>query len=156
MVDEFPAFKEALRLQFIGVVSDEILSTIKEVGLQDFIEVIGYVSHQEALVYQRKSQVLLLVEIDSQETIGIIPGKLFEYMAAKRPILGIGPKNWDVESIVEETKTGYIFEHSDDIELKNVILRWFENYQKGQLNIIADNIEQFSRRELTRKLAEYI
>ncbi|MEP1985022.1 MAG: glycosyltransferase, partial [Maribacter dokdonensis] len=156
MVDEFPAFKEALRLQFIGVVSDEILSTIKEVGLQDFIEVIGYVSHQEALVYQRKSQVLLLVEIDSQETIGIIPGKLFEYMAAKRPILGIGPKNWDVESIVEETKTGYIFKHSDDIELKNVILRWFENYQKGQLNIIADNIEQFSRRELTRKLAEYI
>ena len=108
------------------------------------------------MVYQRKSQVLLLVEIDSQETIGIIPGKLFEYMAAKRPILGIGPKNWDVESIVEETKTGYIFEHSDDIDLKNVILRWFENYKKGQLNIIADNIEQFSRRELTRKLAEYI
>jgi len=156
LVNEIPEFKKALRLQFVGVVSDEIMASIAEKGLQKYIGIVGYVSHREALAYQKASQVLLLVEIDSQDTIGIIPGKLFEYMAAKRPILGVGPKNWEVAGIVDETKTGFIFNHSDDITLKNVLLRWFKYYQKGELNITSSNIEQYSRKELTRKLVEYI
>ncbi|MEP2238497.1 MAG: glycosyltransferase family 4 protein [Maribacter sp.] len=156
LVEENEDFKNALQLRFIGVVSDEILSAIAEQGLQDYIEIVGYVSHKEALTYQKVSQVLLLVEIDSQDTIGIIPGKLFEYMAAKRPILGVGPKNWEVASIVTKTETGQVFEYSDDIELKNVLLSWFQQFKKGELQITPSNIEQFSRRELTRKLVEYI
>ncbi|MDF4204051.1 glycosyltransferase family 4 protein [Maribacter sp. SA7] len=156
LVEENEDFKNALQLRFIGVVSDEILSAIAEQGLQDYIKIVGYVSHKEALAYQRASQVLLLVEIDSQDTIGIIPGKLFEYMAAKRPILGVGPKNWEVASIVSKTETGQVFEYSDDIELKNVLLSWFQQFQKGELQITPSNIEQYSRRELTRKLVEYI
>jgi hypothetical protein len=149
-------FKNALQLQFIGVISDDVLQSLNDMGLQNHISVIGYVSHERALEYQKASQILLLVEIDSQETIGIIPGKLFEYMAAKRPILGVGPKNWEVADIVSDTKSGCIFEHSDDIALKNVLLDWFAQFQKGELSVSSNNIEQFSRRELTRKLSEYI
>ena len=156
LVNENIDFKNALQLRFIGVVSEEILASLAELGLQDFIEIVGYVSHQEALSYQKSSQVLLLVEIDSQDTIGIIPGKLFEYMAAKRPILGVGPVNWEVADIVNKTETGRIFDYADDIALKNVLLSWFQDYQKGELLISSGSIEQYSRRELTRKLVEYI
>lgn len=156
LVNENIDFKIALQLRFIGVVSEEILASIAEFGLQDFIEIVGYVSHQEALAYQKSSQVLLLVEIDSQDTIGIIPGKLFEYMAAKRPILGVGPRNWEVAGIIDETETGRIFDYADDIALKNVLLNWFQDFQKEELQISSGNIEQYSRRELTRKLVEYI
>ncbi|WP_324027899.1 glycosyltransferase family 4 protein [Maribacter sp. BPC-D8] len=156
LVNENIEFKNALQLRFIGVVSEEILASLAELGLQDFIEIVGYVSHQDALAYQKSSQVLLLVEIDSQDTIGIIPGKLFEYMAAKRPILGVGPVNWEVAGIVNETETGRIFDYADDIALKNVLLSWFQDYQKGELQISSGSIEQYSRRELTRKLVEYI
>ncbi|WP_423999024.1 glycosyltransferase family 4 protein [Maribacter sp. IgM3_T14_3] len=156
LITENSSFKEALSIQFIGVVSDEILSSIDEMGLKDYIEILGYVSHEKALTYQKSSQVLLLVEIDSQETVGIIPGKLFEYMAAKRPIIGVGPKNWEVGKIVEQTETGYIFEHSDDTTLKNVLLNWFERFQNNDLQISSNTIEKYSRRELTRKLVEYI
>ncbi|MGO4921086.1 glycosyltransferase family 4 protein [Maribacter spongiicola] len=156
LITDNSSFKEALCIQFIGVVSDEILSSIDEMGLKDYIEILGYVSNEKALTYQKSSQVLLLVEIDSQDTIGIIPGKLFEYMAAKRPILGVGPKNWEVGKIVEQTKTGYIFEHSDDIALKNVLLNWFELFQSNELQISSNTIEEYSRKELTRKLVEYI
>ena len=149
-------FKNALQLQFIGVISDDVLQSLNDLGLQNHINVIGYVSHERALEYQKKSQILLLVEIDSQETIGIIPGKLFEYMAAKRPILGVGPENWEVADMVSHTKSGRIFEHSDDIALKSLLLDWFAQFQKGELSVTSKNIEQYSRRELTRKLAEYI
>ncbi|WP_396634777.1 glycosyltransferase family 4 protein [Maribacter sp. R86514] len=156
LVKENEDFKKALQLRFIGVVSEEILASISEAGLQEYIEIVGYVTHHEALACQKSSQVLLLVEIDSVDTIGIIPGKLFEYMAAKRPILGIGPKNWEVAGIVKETKTGQMFDYSDDIELKNVLLNWFQQFQKGELQITSGSIKQYSRRELTRKLVEYI
>jgi hypothetical protein len=60
------------------VVSQEVLQTITQVGLHSYLNNMGYVSHAEAIA--KKSQVLLLIEIDSPETKSIIPGKLFEYM----------------------------------------------------------------------------
>ncbi|MFK7810987.1 MAG: glycosyltransferase family 4 protein [Maribacter sp.] len=156
LITENESFKKAIQLQFLGVLSDDVLQTLKKSGLSDYVDVIGYVSHEEAIQYQQKSQVLLLAEIDSEETKGIIPGKLFEYMAAERPILGVGPIGWEVAEMVAETKTGAIFEYTAHFQLKNVLLNWFEQYQKNQLRVSSTNTNQYSRRELTRKLAEYI
>tara|TARA_R110000868_G_scaffold4211_13_gene26688 strand:- start:91238 stop:92509 length:1272 start_codon:yes stop_codon:yes gene_type:complete len=153
LVNEHKAFKEALRLKFVGVVSDDVLASINEFGLAPYIELVGYVSHEEALSLQRKSQILLLVEIDAAETKGIIPGKVFEYMAAKRPILAIGPKGWDIIQIIQETASGKTFYYSQEDELKKVLLDWFSNYQHKKLMINSTNIDAYSRRELTRKLA---
>ncbi|MEP3210285.1 MAG: glycosyltransferase family 4 protein [Maribacter sp.] len=156
LIAENLAFKESVRLQFLGVLSDDVLQTLKEFDLENYVDVIGYVSHEEAIQYQQKSQVLLLAEIDSEETKGIIPGKLFEYMAAERPILGIGPIGWEVTDVVTATKTGAIFEYSAHFQLKNVLLNWFEQYQNNQLKVSSVDTIKYSRRALTRKLAEYI
>lgn len=153
---QYPDFKKALRLQFIGVVSNDVLHSLELHGLTSAVEVLGYVPHETALNFQEKSQVLLLVEIDSEETKGIIPGKLFEYLSAKRPILGVGPEGWDVKNIVVETNSGAVFGYRDTTNLKNVILSWFEAFRSEGLHISSKNIDQYSRRELTRKLAAYI
>lgn len=156
LVKENDVFKKALCLQFIGVISTDVLEHIKANGLEPFLNVIGYVSHDEAIAFQQKSQVLLLAEIDAPETIGIIPGKLFEYMASGRPILGVGPKNWEVSNLVAQTKTGAIFEYTSHADLKNVLLNWFHQYKERELNVSSVYVENYSRRELTRQLAEYI
>jgi glycosyltransferase involved in cell wall biosynthesis len=156
LITENADFKNTFRLQFLGVLSDDVLQSIKKAGLEEYVDLVGYVSHNEAIQYQQKSQVLLLAEIDSVETKGIIPGKLFEYMASERPILGVGPKDWEVAKMVAETKTGAIFEYTAHFQLKNVILDWFRQYQNNQLRVSSINTNQYSRRELTRKLAEYI
>ncbi len=156
LIVENKNFKNSVRLQFLGVLSDDVLQNLKQSGLEEYVDVVGYVSHEEAIHYQQKSQVLLLAEIDSEETKGIIPGKLFEYMAAERPILGIGPAGWEVTDMVASTKTGAIFEYTAHFQLKQVLLNWFEQYQNNQLGVSSVNINQYSRRELTRKLAEYI
>lgn len=156
LIQENKALNEALVLQFIGVVSEDVLNSITEFGLEGHTRIIGYVSHNDAIKYQLKSQVLLLAEIDAEETQGIIPGKLFEYMASKRPILGIGPENWEVAQIVADTKTGAIFEHSSYFQLKNVLLNWFGQYGQDKLGVASVDVNKYSRRELTGKLAEYI
>ena len=71
-------FRKDFQLKLIGAVSQEVLDTITEFRLNDYVLNLGYVSHQEAVEHQRKSQVLLLIEINSNDTKSIIPGKLFE------------------------------------------------------------------------------
>lgn len=153
---EIPEFSKDLRLKLVGAVSEEVLATIKSFGLEENLEVLGYVSHPEALKLQNSSQVLLLVEIDSVETRGIIPGKLFEYMAAKRPILALGPEKWDVEKILYETGSGNFFNYREKEELKYRINAYYHLYKEKRLLSDSKNIEKYSRKFLTGKLAELL
>lgn len=156
LVEENKEFKSHFKLQLVGVVSDDVLENITKHGLITNTEIVGYLSHEKAVAFQRKSQVLLLVEINSEETKGIIPGKLFEYMAAGRPILGIGPENWDVGQLIAETNTGKAFLYDNKDALKEVILKWFNLYLKGELKNDSRNIDKYSRKALTEQLAKHL
>ena len=156
LLEENEPFKQHFKLRLAGVVSEDVLKSIYDSGLESYTELLGYVSHDRAIQLQQESQVLLLVEIDSPETQGILPGKLYEYMVAKRPILAIGPKNWDANQIISDTNTGVVFNYESKIDLKNVILKWFAAYQKGDLKTESKGVEKYSRRELTRELSKLI
>lgn len=156
MVKEDETFGKELQLEFTGVVSEEVMDSLQKNGLAAHIHLKGYVSHDLARYRQREVQILLLVEIDSEDTKGIIPGKLFEYMAARRPILALGPEGWEAGTIISRTGTGEVFGYKDDSRLKNVLLEWFASYRKGKLNVNSKNIETYSRKALTKQLAEYL
>lgn len=150
------SFKKDLELKFAGAVSDEVKESLSEFNLDENSKFLGYVSHSEALKLQNESQVLLLVEINSAETRAIIPGKLFEYLAAKRPIIALGPNKSDIEAIVDETKSGRFFDYSEDKELINEILRLYEQYKTGDLQIASEGVDRFSRRQLTKQMSALI
>lgn len=153
---ENPSFKNELRLKFAGVVSDEVKKSLESFQLTANCNFLGYVSHSEALILQRESQVLFLVEINSAETRAIIPGKLFEYLVAKRPIIVLGPKESDIEGIISETKSGKFFSYCDEDELKVEILQLYEKFKTGNLNVISEGIEKYSRKQLTKKMSSLI
>ncbi|QLG47124.1 glycosyltransferase family 4 protein [Costertonia aggregata] len=153
---ENAVFRTDLQLEFMGVTSQDVLDTLSKYELAPYLKLRGYGSHAEALRKQRSSQILLLVEIDSHETKGIIPGKLFEYMAAKRPILALGPKGWEVSDILAETQTGVFFDYSSHTELKKLLLDWYDQFKKNQLKVNSKGIDTYSRRQLTKKLTEFI
>ena len=105
---------------------------------------------------QNQASILLLLEIDSMETRGIIPGKVFEYFAAKRPILAIGPKNWEAGNMVRDTQSGNYFLFSNKNEIKSWILDQFKRQQTHGFEKLNSDIFKFHRRELTRELADLI
>ena len=149
-------FQSQFQLNLVGAVSNEILQAIERHELFQFVNLVGYVSHEEAIRHQKQSQVLLLVEIDSEETKCIIPGKLFEYMASNRPILAIGPEGSDIEAIITKTNTGAFFTYEQYNEIKDKILTYFQAFRKGQLQSHAVGLQQYSRKSLTKKLAGII
>jgi hypothetical protein len=95
----------------------------------------------------------LLIEIDSDDTKCIIPGKLFEYMVSERPILAIGPKNSDFENIIKQTNTGVFYQYNEKNELKSQILNYFNQYLENNLKVNAVGLQQYSRKSLTKQLA---
>ena len=156
LIEENRSFAEDFVLVLVGAVSNEVLRSIKAAGLENHLEVKGYVPHQEAQKIQRRSQVLLLIEINSEDTRGIIPGKLFEYLISNRPILALGPEKWDVEKILYETGSGNFFNYREKEKLKLRILEYYKLFKKAELKSDSHNIEKFSRKNLTKKLAELI
>lgn len=153
LVKENTDFKKYFELKLIGATSQEVLDTISEFKLSEFVNNLGYVSHQEAIEHQRKSQVLLLIEIDSEETKSIIPGKLFEYMVSERPILAIGPQDADFAVILKQTNTGVFALYDEKEKVKETILSYFNLYLEQNLKVYPVGLQQYSRKNLTKELA---
>ena len=156
LVSENESFSKDFQLNFIGSISEKVIESIKKLNLSNYIHEIGYVSHQEAIMYQKKSQVLLLIEIDSEDTKCIIPGKLFEYMISNRPIVAIGPKGSDVEKIIKETNTGDYFNYSDYESLKRIILEHYKAFQNKTLQSHPIGLQKYHRKALTKSLANLL
>jgi galactitol-specific phosphotransferase system IIB component len=156
LIDEVPDFKMHLEIKLIGAVSQQVLETITQFRLNSYLNNLGYVSHSEAIAHQRKSQVLLLIEIDSEDTKSIIPGKLFEYLVSNRPIIAIGPKDSDFSEIITNTNTGVFFEYSEKMKLKSVILGVYKEYLEGKLQANGLGLQQYSRKNLTKALAHLV
>lgn len=156
LIQENGDFAQHFELKLMGKVSQEILDSIAGFGLDPFLNNLGYVSHQEAVEHQRKSQVLLLVEIDSEETKSIIPGKVFEYIVSERPIIAIGPKDSDFAEIITATNTGTFFTYNEKEKLKATILSHFEKYQQHDLKVFPVGLQKYSRKSLTEQLSRLL
>ena len=148
-------FAKEYQIQFIGKIALEVLDSLEKHQIKNVVDV-GYVSHQEVITYQQKAQVLFLPVNNVKSAKGIITGKIFEYLQAKRPILAIGPINGDLTEIIKETNSGIVVGFEDVENLKKEILTMYNSFKSGVLKSNSKNIEQYHRRNLTEKLADII
>jgi len=152
---ENPDFKSDLKIRLIGKIAKEVSHDLN-IFDSGITEVVDYVSYAEVKKYQLETQVLLLCINNVPSARGIITGKIFEYLQAKRPILAIGPEDGDAAEILKNTNSGSIFGFENKQKLKQHILELYKDYKKNQLIVNSENIEQYHRRELTRKLAHLV
>lgn len=147
-------FSNDFELKFVGKVDNKIQQSLFHIGINQNIKYLGYLPHEQALQEMQDSTVLLMTNFPQESSKGIIPGKIFEYLATGKTILSFGPKDADVEKILNETKAGKHFGYDEKENLKKFILESYENWKSGILNQNAENIEQFSRKNLTQKLVD--
>ncbi len=146
-------FAKDFELKLVGRVDDKILNEIESSVLKHNIRKLGYLSHDEAVKEMETSNLLLITNFPNESSKGIIPGKLFEYLATGKKVISFGPKDADVETILNNTKAGKHFDYSNNIEIQDFIFSLYEEWKSGKWIQNSANINEFSRRELTRKLA---
>lgn len=156
LISDNSEFKKDLKIRLIGKVSDLVISEINKHGLSDNFEMITYLPHDEVIAYQEKTQVLLLAVNNVASAKGIITGKIFEYLMAKRPIIAIAPVDGDLAEILNETNAGSVVGFNDSTNLKKYITELYSSYKSGNLEIDSNNIEQFHRKKLTEKMANVL
>lgn len=154
--EEVEGFVDDLQLNLIGKVASSCLEEIKERNLVHQLELIDYLPHAKVQQLQKASQVLLLAVNNVPSAKGIITGKIFEYLLAKRPILAIGPVDGDLSKLLQETNSGVIIDFENEISLKSCILEFYSRYKAGDLFSDSKNIERYHRRNLTEKLSHII
>lgn len=140
------------KFRIVGSITRTLLGVFNDFNLQDNLELISYVEHKKSIEYLLKSTMLLLAIPCTNKNEGILTGKLFEYMASGKPILGIGPVKGDAAVIIEETATGMMFDYEDT----NAMCDFIINLNQTPLQINNSVVQEYTRENLTKRLAEFI
>lgn len=150
---ENKAFSDALCLRFIGKCDVSLFQSLEKHQLSSHTEKTEYMPHDEVLKESAGSQVLLLLLNNTPNVMGIIPGKIFEYLATRRPILCIGPPTGDSARIIREAQAGITCDFNDKKSIRNALLELYIRYKHGLLQDQEGEIDAFSRKGLTGKLS---
>lgn len=148
LIIESEAFKEKLEIKLVGKVDFSVKEEIRKRGLDSYLNLIPYLNHEDAIQEQMKSHVLLLLINNTPNSKGILTGKMFEYMSAESPILGIGPIDGDAAEILTETQAGKMFGYEDANGMKEYLKYLFAE----EITPNKAAIQNYSRRKLTDRL----
>jgi glycosyltransferase involved in cell wall biosynthesis len=133
--------------RLVGLVAEANKKKICSEIRADSIEFIPYSIHSEAISYLLNSSILLLVIPDHINNKSIITGKIFEYIASKKPILCLGPVDGDAAKIIFNNDFGRCFSYFDESEIENFIL----SALSGRV-AMPKTTEEFSHKNLAKKL----
>lgn len=147
-------FRKKVEIRLAGKVDNDIVAAISEHGLSDSLVLTGYVSHERAVKEQREADLLILPLRQEPEYAGVLPGKIFEYIASGRPVLGIGQPDGAAAVVLRDADAGNMFDWEDRNGLREAVRqaaarpRDCETYQRE-----AQAARKYSRKALTHQYA---
>lgn len=151
-LDELPEeVRSQFEVRFIGRMAEEFDRRIFTNRKSD-VRHIGFVSQREAFRYMEESDYLLLPWADHLN----VPGKLYEYIATKKPILAIARPDADVVNVIRSTGTGWCVDRSDRQAIQSLLLRISRGSAKDELAVNDNAIRRFERPRLAAEYARLI
>ncbi len=146
-----------IRLQFIGRFGAEVHEMFLDDIVRDSIVVKEYMSHGKSIRHLFQSDALLMIVDDYQGNEEIVPGKVFEYIGASKPIITIAPEG-AVTDLIQETNSGMVAQSSNVAAIEKIFLEYYERWKRSELRIEQnkDAIKKYERREIAKQLAELL
>lgn len=154
------ALRSKLRVVFVGPIDRRAQRVVRELALDDVVDLRGFVPHRESLQLMVSSHVLLLLMgqeegMDDSHRTMMVPGKTFEYLAARRPILAVVPEG-SVAALVREEQAGVVVPPYDERGIRDAILRMFDEWQAGALRPHCADLSRFDRKASAARLASIL
>ncbi len=146
-----------LSINFYGPKEDWLINDIQKYNLSKVVNLIGIIPRKDVLKIQRKSQLLLLLTWENPKEYGIVPGKVFEYLAAQRPIISIGFDKGPLQDIIKSTNSGI---HTSEIkEIKKFIHISYNQFKSDgllQYYGIKEEVNKYNQIEMCKKFIEIL
>ncbi|MCC6546751.1 glycosyltransferase [Candidatus Sumerlaeota bacterium] len=148
-----PAWREKMRIRFVGSMVEPYRSMIQEHALGDIVTVEDYVAHDKALQIMAEADVLLLIVADVPGSHVMLTQKVFEYAAARRPILGLVPDGAARDFLVELNE-GEIAPPDNAPAIATALKKLLKAWDEGGRVTLPENpiIGKYHRRVLTQQL----
>ncbi|AFN74387.1 glycosyl transferase, group 1 [Melioribacter roseus P3M-2] len=156
LAKEDDKFAEDLEIELAGFIGKPVIDEIENLGLKKNLKLLPHLSRSETLKKMHRSQVLLLILNDMPNVNGRLPGKLFEYLASRRPILVVGPEESDASEIVTRANAGVTCDFRDYEKTRKTVTELYEKFKKKELASNETDISEYTNRNLTKKLAGYL
>ena len=156
LANEDKQFAKDLEIELAGFIGRAIIEEIESFGLKNNLVLFDHLSRREILERMQRSQSLLLILNDMPNVNGRLPGKLFEYLASRRPIIVIGPEESDASKIVHGVNAGITCGFNDLDKTLQTVKELYEKFKLRKLVSNKTDISQYSNRNLTKNLAGYL
>jgi hypothetical protein len=153
-LDNRPDAGQSLEVVFVGAREDRNEEASRRLGLDGKVEFRDSIPHDETLQLERGSHILLLIKHVNPDYSGIVPGKLYEYIGLRRPILALVPDG-EAARLVTSLNRGVVAPQQDAAAIARILDRLYTAYKDGSLDSLFDLTprEQFSRKNLAGELA---
>lgn len=151
-----PGFREELRIRLVGKVDREVLEALSAAGLSNNVVLLGPLSHADAVREQRSASLLLLPLRNDPQYAPILPGKLFEYLAARRPVLGIGQEEGAMAQVLFQARAGITADWDNPAPMRAFLATAWRQHCEGGVPATSGEIGPYTRRATTRALAELL
>jgi glycosyltransferase involved in cell wall biosynthesis len=155
-LDALARLPDTVLARFVGDFRERDRVHADAVGVAGRLELVPYVTRPEALALQRASDALLLIvpEADGRGR-GVLSGKVFEYLAAERPILALVPPDGEAAALVRETGAGIVAAPDDVDGIETALRELVERWQAGSANGAPLAPEWRDRLSRRRRAEEY-
>jgi glycosyltransferase involved in cell wall biosynthesis len=155
LIDRGRISKDDARLVFVGQANPEIGRLATRYGVCDITHFTGLISNREALGYQVNSSILLFVLNGEGASPGHITGKLFEYLGARRPILGIVSPDFEAARIIKETGAGIAVNADDAESIERFLLDSYARFKSDTDGCARlGDLSLYERKHTAQQLAE--
>ena len=139
-----------IKLQFIGNTCPELKQEIQRLNLGNKVMLKPYMPHIASIAELQQSDLLLLVINQVANGKGIVPGKIFEYLGTRKPILCLGDPTGEAGEIIKTTNSGFCIAHHNEEEIFTLLSR----LSSGVLPGLSFQTEQFERKNETGQLCD--
>jgi len=153
LADRDQEFADCLEVKFMGIIDPSVMQALADSNLTRYAKFLGYVDHGRLIRNLKSAHVLLLVIPRAKGNEAIVTGKIFEYMASRNFILGIGPRDGAAAEILDACHCGRMFEFSEGLE--NILMEMFQLWKDGQRWSVDEGaLRSYTRRKSTERLVE--
>ncbi len=151
---KYPDVAADLEFHFIGIMDKKYQKLIKKYKLELIVKTYGYMEHKEAVRKVKSADVLWFMIGRKKNIDAILPGKLFEYIGAKKPIFGSVPDG-AAKSVLEEYEASFISEPDNVEQITETLVEIYNLYKDNNLPVpYSKYVEKHERRVLTEELSK--